>query len=178
MQASPQYRGASATMPKEIIDVNTGEVKVAFGLSVLRSVAIGSCVVVAALDSEKRVGAMTHIMLPGKAPENCLEKTKYATDAIEKLIEGMNQQGCKNENIEVCLVGAGNVLQKEDDTICHANIESVISILKDKIISIKASILGGTKRKSVMLNIENGSFHYTEGGSCETLLWKADSIKY
>jgi len=41
-------------VPHQIIDVNTGEVKIASGPIMLRSVAIGSCIVVATLDSEKK----------------------------------------------------------------------------------------------------------------------------
>ena len=159
--------------PHQIIDVNTGEVKIASGPIMLRSVAIGSCIVVAALDSEKRVGGMAHIMLPGIAPSNSIDKTKYASNAINKLIGMLNGSGVEPDNIEVCLVGAGNVLRKENDTICQANIKSVTGILKEKSIPVKASVLGGTKRKSVCMDIENGCISYTEGDEKEKVLWKA-----
>ena len=102
---------------EEVIYVNTGEVKVAVDKAILRAIAIGSCIVVAALDSKKRVGAMAHVMLPGKAPRQFLEKTKYAFDAIEKMLGQMLEAGSNVDDIEVCLVGAGNVLEKENDSI-------------------------------------------------------------
>jgi chemotaxis receptor (MCP) glutamine deamidase CheD len=76
------------------------------------------------------------------------------------------------DETEVCLVGAGNVLQKEDDTICDANIESVTGILKEKNISVMASVLGGTKRKSVFMDVETGCISYTEGDEKEKRLWQ------
>lgn len=43
---------------QQIIDINTGEVKVAGSPTMLRSVAIGSCIVVAAYDYKKGIGLM------------------------------------------------------------------------------------------------------------------------
>ncbi|MHC4464156.1 MAG: chemotaxis protein CheD, partial [Planctomycetota bacterium] len=114
---------------REIIDVNTGEVKVGGEKVVLRSIAIGSCVI-AAYDSEKKIGAMAHVMLPGSAPKKALERTKYAANAIEEMIYQMTGAGADKDNIEVCLVGGGNVLKKEDDTICRDNIKSTTQLLK------------------------------------------------
>ena len=156
---------------EEVVYVNTGEVKVAAGQAILRAIAIGSCIVVAALDSKKRIGAMAHVMLPGKAPRQFLEKTKYAFDAIEKMLGQMLEAGSKPDDIEVCLVGAGNVLEKENDTICDANIESVTGILEEKGISVKASVLGGRERKGIFLDTETGSISYTEGDEKEKTLW-------
>ncbi len=76
------------------------------------------------------------------------------------------------DQIKICLVGAGNVLQKEDDTVCQANIESVTQLLEKKNIPVKAAVLGGTERKGVSLDVQSGSVFYTEGNGTEKLLWK------
>jgi len=157
---------------QEIIDVNTGQVKIAVEKGFLRSVGIGSCIVVAAYNLSRKIGGMAHIMLPGNAPQQSLEKAKYAFDGIEQLLNQMFEAGAGTDEIEVCLVGAGNVLQKEDDTICAANIESVTSILKEKNISVMASVLGGTKRKGAFMDVENACISYTEGDEKEKVLWQ------
>ena len=165
-----QNLGANVVTAKEFVDVNTGEVKVATEAENLRSVAIGSCIVVAAVDYKRKIGAMAHIMLAGKAPQQSLEKTKYALDGIEQMLNQMFEAGASKDDIEVCLVGAGNVLQKKDDTICDANIKSVTEILKEKNIAVRASVLGGIKRKSVFMDIENGRISYAAGDEEKTLL--------
>jgi len=157
---------------KEIIDVNTGEVAVRRRKFTLRAMAIGSCIVVVAYDSKAKMGGMAHIMLPGYAPEQYLEKTKYTSNGIEQMLSQMLESGSDIDDVEVCLVGAGNVLQKEDDTICDDNIKSVTMILEEKSIPVGASVLGGYKRKSVLLDIETGSISYTEGDDQEKLLWQ------
>ncbi len=154
------------------MDVDTGEVKIATEGTILRSVAIGSCVVVAAINFKRKIGAMAHIMLPGSAPQQSLEKTKYAFDGIEQLLNQMFEAGANTDETEVCLVGGGNVLKREDDTICEANIKSVTDILKENDIPIRSSVLGGTKRKSVFIDVEKGRISYIEGDEKEKILWQ------
>lgn len=156
---------------REIIDVNTGQVKLGRGEVLLRSLAIGSCIAVAAYDSKAGIGAMAHIMLPGSAPVKFSERTKYAANAIDEMIGMMLEAGSKNGNIEVCLVGAGNVLQKEDDTICVANMQSTTRLLEERNIPIRATVLGGTERKSIFLDVESGNVSYRKGGGQERPLW-------
>ncbi|MHC4156555.1 MAG: chemotaxis protein CheD [Planctomycetota bacterium] len=82
---------------KRVIDVNTGEVRVSTKSAVLRSLAIGSCIAVVAYDAKRRIGAIAHVMLPGRAPEKALEKTKYAADAIEEMLGRMKKRSEEKE---------------------------------------------------------------------------------
>ena len=49
---------------KKIVYVNAAEVEIGTGETMLKSSPIDSCIVVAAYDSKKRIGAMAHIILP------------------------------------------------------------------------------------------------------------------
>ena len=159
----------------KIIDVSTGQVKVARGGAILRSIAIGSCVAVAAYDPKKKMGALAHIMLPESAPKKHLaDRTKYAADAIEEIIRRITRLGGNSDDIEVCLVGGANVLKKKDDTICKNNIKSTIRFLEKKRIPIKAKLLGGTIRRGICLDIASGSVFYMEGDGKEKLLYRSD----
>jgi CheY-like chemotaxis protein/chemotaxis receptor (MCP) glutamine deamidase CheD len=156
---------------QEIIDVNTGEVAVRIGDVRLRSMAIGSCVAITAYDPKTKTAGLAHIMLPNSAPEKSPEKNKYAFNGIEQMLRQMIESGSAIDDIEACLVGAGNVLQKEDDTICKNNIKSVIAILSKKNIPIRASVLGGQERKSVFLDAQTGCVFFTQGNEYEKMLW-------
>ena len=157
---------------EKTIDVNTGEVKGSSGSGILRSIAIGSCIAVVAYSFRDRAGAIAHIMLPGKAREDTKERTRYAEDAVDELLGIMEGFGVDQSNIEVCLVGAGNVLEKEDDTICQSNIDSVVGIMEEKNIPVRASVLGGIKRKSVIMDVASGKVTYIEGDGSEIFLWQ------
>jgi chemotaxis protein CheD len=159
---------------KETIDVNTGEVKVCSNGGILRSIAIGSCLGVAAYDAKGKIGALAHVMLPGSAPKSKREeRTKYAADGIDEMINLMTEAGSCRNDIEACLVGGGNVLMRLDDTICKDNIDSTIKILEKQKIPIMAKRVGGTVRRSVFMDVEAGSVFYTEGDGQEKLLWQA-----
>jgi len=157
------------------IDVNTGQIHLANGDGVLRSVALGSCIAVVAYDPKKKIGAIAHIMLPGSAPANNTRKNRYASNAITEILTKMAKAGSQKSDIEVCVVGAGNVLEKGDDTICTSNIESVMQLLKDNNIPVRASVVGGTERKGAFLDVQSGSISYTQGDNQAKLLWQFKS---
>ena len=157
---------------KKTLDVQTGKVKIAKGDIVIKSIAIGSCIAITVYDVKKRIGGLAHIMLPGKAPGKTIEKTRYSENAIDELLIRMAREGSRKSDAEMCLVGAGNVLKKPDDTICSANIESTTQLLKKKNIPIRATMLGGTDRKGVFLDVASGTVSCTTGDGSEKVLWK------
>ncbi len=159
---------------KNIFTVHTGEMKVSKKNTILKSSAIGSCVVIAAYDLKENIGALLHVMVPGRAPDGYdYQRTRYAQDAIEKMITMMTQLGTTTENIIVCLVGGANVLKRKDDTIGLDNIISIVELLKKIGIKIRAKSVGGTERRSVSLDVENGNIYYSVGDGIEKLLWTA-----
>ena len=160
---------------KKIIDVQIGKVRAERGKVILESKAIGSCIAVVAYDDSKNIGAMAHVMLPGSAPagKEPGEKTKYAADAIDAIVRMMAHLGSKNGDIDVVLVGGGNVLNREDDTICKDNIESTLEFLEKKHLKVRAQAVGGTNRRSVSLDVEHGIVTCSEGDGSEMQLWRA-----
>ncbi|MEN6619187.1 MAG: chemotaxis protein CheD [Rikenellaceae bacterium] len=155
----------------ETINVLTGEVNASNENIIFKSSAIGSCVVIAGYDKKLMVGGMAHVMLPGVSPEKSkTPKTRYAQNAIEEMIERMISSGARNENIEVCVVGGSNVLKRKDDTICQANINSVLKILNEKNIKIKAKSVGGTERRSVLFDTKTGNVYHSIGSEKDELL--------
>ena len=55
----------------------------------------------------------------------------------------------------------------------ESNIRSAALILREKDIPIKTSAPGGTERKSVFLDVENGCISYIEGDEKEKMLWES-----
>jgi len=163
---------------EDIIDVQIGQVKADKGKVILQSKAIGSCVAIVAYDATKSIGALAHVMLPGRAPmeKKGRKKTRYAADAINAMVSKMGKLGSKKDDIEVVLVGAANVLRREDDTICRDNIESILELLAEKRLKVKDQALGGTARRSVSLDIEQGIVSCAEGNGRQTELWRTKKI--
>lgn len=159
---------------EKIIDVSTGSVKVGRAGVMLRSSAIGSCIVIAAYDLGKKIGALAHIMLPGRSLKGSkVKRTKYAADAIDEMIHRLSRLGSSRNDIEVCMVGGANVLRKGNDTISKENIDSALEFLGEKQLKVRGQAIGGTSRRSVRLDVESGKIFYTEGEGKEKLLWKS-----
>ena len=98
-------------------------------------------------------------------------ETKYAKDAIEELVNRLLELGCIESNVEVCLLGGANVLQREGDTIGKDNVDSVEKYLKQYDIKIRKKAVGGILRRTVCLKIQGGEVYYTEGDSMQSLLY-------
>lgn len=156
---------------REVTNVLTGEVKVSKENIIFYSAAIGSCIVIAGYDKNTMVSAMAHVMLPGVSPEKSKSlKTRYALNAIEDMITRMVSIGADRETIEVCMVGGSNVLKRKDDTICQANINSVLEILDKKNIKIRAKSVGGTLRRSLLFDTKTGNVYHSIGDEDDKLL--------
>jgi chemotaxis protein CheD len=158
----------------EIVYVNTGEVKLGDNNTILNSGAIGSCVVVCMYNSFEKRGAMAHIMLPGVASVQDQMKTKYASNAILKLMDLMNINGNQSTQLETCIIGGANVLKRPNDTIGKNNIESVEKLLDEHGIRVSIKAIGGYERRTVDFNVEKGLIYYTTGDSSKKMLWKTD----
>ncbi|MFC1676475.1 chemotaxis protein CheD [Planctomycetota bacterium] len=155
------------------IDVQIGEVRTCRGEAIMRTRAIGSCIAIAAYDPTQRIGSLAHAMLPGRASEKkeSEQKTRYMANAIEAIIEGMTSLGAKVSDIQVFLVGGGNVLERDDDTICQHNIESAKELLKKNELKLIAHATGGVSRRTISFDVGSGIVRYTEGDSGEMRLW-------
>lgn len=157
---------------KRIIDVQIGQIEVAKGKVILQSKAIGSCIAIVAYDPTRNIGSLAHVMLPGCAPagKKPSEKTRYAADAIDSMVSKLSHLGSEKDDLEVTLVGGGNVLNRADDTICEDNIKSTLQLLREKGLKVRAQALGGTDRKGVSLDVERGTVSYTKGDGSERQL--------
>ena len=161
-----------STLGYRIIDVQIGQVKACERKAILQSKAIGSCIAIIAYDPARHIGSLAHVMLPGRAPagKKPSEQTRYAANAIDAIISRMSRWGSKKDDLEVTLVGAGNVLKRADDTICKDNIESTLRLLSEKGLKIRTQALGGIKRRNVSFDVERGIVFYSEGDGPERQL--------
>lgn len=158
---------------KETITVYTGEIKISDGTADLKSSPLGSCVVVVLFDNESKTGGMAHIMLPGKAPEKQdAIPGRYAENAIGILIQELAGKGMDKEKLKAVVVGGGNVLKRDNDTIGTDNLDSVYQLLKKYNIEIVAASVKGTERKTVRYDIRQGIIFCTKGNEPERELYQ------
>ncbi len=158
--------------------IQSGEIAIGSKNELLVSSPLGSCVAVIAYDVETKICGMAHIMLPGKSHiGKTSHKNRYAADAIDDLLCKFHQVGVPSENINICLAGGANVLKKENDTISTELATSILGIIGEKELKIRATSLGGNERRIASLNPEMGVVYCTIGESPEMVLWKFGNNK-
>lgn len=148
------------------------DLAVAHENTVLKTTGVGSCVVVTLYDPVKKIGGMAHAMLPSK---KLIEKktfsksskkskktntsSKYADEAIEILIEKINNLGGSIKNLKAKLIGGSKmfkILSGDNQGIGFKNTEAARKKLLEKGIQIESEDIGGTVGRSVEFNIKNG----------------------
>ncbi|MBN1124724.1 MAG: chemotaxis protein CheD [Sedimentisphaerales bacterium] len=157
-----------------VISISTGQAQFAGPHTILQSTPLGSCIAIVLLDPIRSIGAMAHIMLPGRAPANvqAIDRLRYAPDAIEWMIAKLLAFGSAPSQCYTALIGGGNVLQRPDDMICAANIQSVSEWMQRCRFTIVARCLGGYDRRCAILDIEQKSILRSCGDDFPTVLWR------
>lgn len=159
---------------ERVREVLTGEVRTEGAGTIMLVSALGSCIAVIMHDPIVQIGGIAHVMLPGKCRQaGHADRFRYADDAIAELLSQMLQKGAKKEDLVICLAGAGNVLQRSEDSICTMNIEAVNEALRLLGLTVSAESLGGVQRRSVRLDIAAGTVLYSvDGGQFSVLFEK------
>lgn len=153
--------------------VNPGEVKSGIQNQVFNSGAIGSCIVVVALDNTIKVGAMAHILLPGTAPEKSTHnELKFTTNALDEIDMQLRKLESSLLQTDVFIAGGANVLKHHDDIICEANITSIRTELSKRKIKAKYTSLGGNLRRVVEVHLAAGKLYISEGDGDLLLRWQ------
>ncbi len=157
------------------VSVSSGEVKACKGDGILRASAIGSCVLVAAVDPGAGVGGMAHVMLPGAScGRHPSRGTRYAEDAVREMMRQMAALGADETRVRACLIGGANVLGHGHGSPGPEIIRSLTEILGRTGITTVAEDVGGTLRRSGVLDVARRRVTYTVGNSKPRTLWQAE----
>jgi chemotaxis protein CheD len=115
---------------------------------------LGSCVAVCLWDEERRMGGMTHSLIPAGAREEL-----HATDAaIHELVRRMTRAGCLTQAMRAKLFGGFSPLKGLGLTgsIGAANIHSAVAVLKGYGIRIVAQEIMGEGGIVIYQDTETG----------------------
>lgn len=140
------------------IEVKMGETAVSTNASTLAATGIGSCVVITLYDPKRKVGALSHAMLPSHSQGSLHQArdTKYIDVAIEEMLRKMLTLGTKQQDIEAKLVGAANMFPEFDSDIGKQNVLGAKDKLKKEGIRLVGDCVGGSIGRSVDLDIASG----------------------
>lgn len=144
----------------EEIKVGIGNYKVGANC-LLISYGLGSCVGLFLYDERSKIGALGHILLPGKCEDNSLmQQYKYCDNLIEMMINDLLKEGAKRKNLKGKIAGGAKMFQLlsiiDRHHIGDKNIESVKKKLSQEKIPIVAEDVGNDYGRTIIANTITG----------------------
>jgi chemotaxis protein CheD len=141
----------------------------------MMTMALGSCLGIVLFDASTRIGALAHVMHPWRARvRNNANRAKFVDTAIPLIVERMVERGARRENIVAKLFGGarmfGNiaygagVLQIGDENVAAAR-----ERLEAFGISIVAESVGGTRGRTIIFELADGSVRVKDADDTEEI---------
>lgn len=157
--------------------VTVGVAKFHVGRTPVRmmTMALGSCLGIVLFDASAKVGALAHVMHPRRARvKNNANRAKFVDTAIPLVVDRMVECGARREKIVAkifggarmfeSVVGVKGVLQIGDENITTAREQ-----LGALGIPIVAERVGGTRGRTILFDVSNGSVRVTDVDGSEEI---------
>ena len=145
--------------------------------AILVTHALGSCIGVTVYDPAARVGGMLHFMLSSSKNAKTKAEEKpamFADTGVPMLFKDAYKLGAKKENLIVCAAGGAEILGDcECFKIGSRNRTILRKIFWKNEILIAAEDTGGTKSRTLQMNMSDGSIEIRSQGE-RTPLWPSD----
>jgi chemotaxis protein CheD len=139
---------------------------------VLVSLGLGSCIGLALLDRRMGIAGLAHIVLPqsnGHANEN---PRKFADLAVPELVSELEDTGARKVRLEAVLVGGASMFAVSASSleVGQRNEAAVREQLKKLRIPVAATATGGSKGRTIRVDVATAAVVYREAGGKDTEL--------
>jgi chemotaxis protein CheD len=139
---------------------------------VLVSLGLGSCIGLGLIDRRIGVAGLAHIVLPqsqGHVNEN---PRKFADLALPELLAELADAGARKIRLEAVLVGGASMFAVSSSTleVGQRNEAAVRELLKGLRIPIVATATGGSKGRTVRIEVGTSAVTVREAGGKDTEL--------
>lgn len=128
--------------------------------SLLRTSGLGSCVGLIVYDTEKKIGGMSHIMLP-ESPSNKekIDVKKYCDTNIPLFYELFIKAGAVKSRLKAALFGGAEMFPYRNNPLMNIgrrNIETTLSMMDELNIPVVIKETGGSKGRTIEFNTLTG----------------------
>ena len=149
-----------STVGLTTIIVGIGDIKTGKEPAIIRT-SLGSCIGVCLYNSQLKVGAMLHCMLPTAGDNRQkpdFRAAKYADSGIEMMMAELKKvYGLSPNQFTAKIFGGASMLKAISMNIGQNNEESVRAMLKSLNISITAAKTGGEKGYQIDFDLTKGT---------------------
>lgn len=119
---------------------------------------LGSCVSACIRDKTSRIGGMNHFMLPIGARDTVTpisDAARYGNYAMEHMINVMLENGAKRENLEVKILGGGNIIANMTN-VGQRNIDFVREYIHSENLNLVGEDVGDIYPRKVVYHPYSG----------------------
>ena len=138
---------------------------------VLVSLGLGSCIGLAVVDKRAGVAGLAHIVLPEASGRPKAESlNKFADHAVPALVGGMVERGASRVFMQAALVGGASMFAGTGLEVGVRNADAVRELVASRRVPVVAEALGGSKGRTVKVDVANGTVSVREAGGTEEVL--------
>jgi chemotaxis protein CheD len=141
---------------------------------VLATYALGSCIGLAVHDAKANVGGLLHFMLPDSAIDRARSRDNpwmFADTGIPLMLERVCARGASKRRLTVLAAGGASMMDQENVfDIGRRNYLAMRKILWKAGVLVHGEAMGGTRSRTVRLEIGSGKFWLQEAGEVRELV--------
>lgn len=139
---------------------------------VLVSLGLGSCIGLALIDRRMGVAGLAHVVLPQSQGHGVENPRKFADLAIPELLAELEGLGARRIRLEAVLVGGASMfaVAAAGLEVGQRNEAAVRELLKGLRIPVVASATGGSRGRTVRVDVAGGGVTVREAGGKDSEL--------
>jgi chemotaxis protein CheD len=139
---------------------------------VLVSLGLGSCIGLALIDRRMGVAGLAHVVLPQSQGHGAENPRKFADLAIPELLAELEELGARRIRLEAVLVGGASMfaVSAAGLEVGQRNEAAVRELLAGLRIPVVASATGGSRGRTVRVDVASGGVTVREAGGKESEL--------
>jgi chemotaxis protein CheD len=140
---------------------------------VLVSLGLGSCIGLALLDRKMGAAGLAHVVLPQSQGHGDANPRKFADVAVPELISEMEATGARKMRLEAVLVGGASMfaVSASNLEVGQRNEAAVRELLTRARIPVRAHATGGSRGRTIRVDVATGTVTYREAGGQDTELF-------
>ena len=141
--------------------IHIGEIYASSKPAVIHTI-LGSCVSVCLYDSQRKVGGMNHILLPGKADLGNFDgAARYGINAMEMLINKLMKHGANRKSLQAKIFGGAHIIQslQLDNSPGLKNVSFVEKFMEIDGIPIVSRDTGGVNARRIYFHTHSGDVY-------------------
>jgi len=150
----------------EVEKVRMGEFLVREAPAQLAIYGLGSCVAVFVHETERRIAALAHILLPAPAPGTPRGPAgKYADTAVAAILGVILEMGGRHEALVAKVAGGAHMFSAspstDRETLGERNIRAALEALKRHGLEVTGMDIGGSYGRTIVADVATGTLLIT-----------------